>query len=122
MQTSEFIKENHSTMTVREMATELKVPTVNIYKCLERLGCKPLKNCKRYTGKDFTAIDTFIKENYQTMQAPEIAKELNVKNYLVRNRVRALGLTKMPEPAYKHIAESTGFFQNDRCWVTGYKL
>lgn len=78
--------------TRKEIAARLGVPESNLRDALRRYGiCKPLKKkYKQWTEEEIT----FIRENYDRMKGPELAKVMGISFSTFRGVAYRYGLKK----------------------------
>ena len=84
-----YVEIGLQTKSVSQVAHELGIGYMNVYREAERLGISRRSQFK-FTQED----DEYIRKWYGVMRAEEVARRLNVDVQAIYNRVRYLGCTR----------------------------
>lgn len=92
----EYIRANYRDMSLMDMGIHLGVSGPTVRTKLLSMGLKTVsdrKNRKVWTEEEIS----YLRENYPTMSAMDIAERFGVSNTTVSNKAKELGLKKSPE-------------------------
>lgn len=89
----QYIKDNYKVKSTKEIAIELKRNDMSIYHKARKLGlAKPILNpAKKWTDEEVQ----FLKDNYQLLSGPQIAKKLNRAKSHINHKACKLKLKKI---------------------------
>lgn len=86
-----FLRQNHSTMTVRQLASYLNRHINSVYHKLGRLNLEPVYARKTYAAEEIL----FLRKNYATMSHRELSKHLKNRSRIsISKKASQLGLGK----------------------------
>ena len=92
----EYILANYRDMTLMDMGIHIGVAGPTVRAKMLSMGLEPnhyRKNRKVWTDEEIS----FLRENFPTMSAMDIAEKLGISNTSVSTKARELGLKKSPE-------------------------
>lgn len=116
----QILQENHSVMSIAQIAKEVK----RDYSYIQNLAVRHNIECLKFQKQriDYSAIDNFITANYKTMKNNKMAAALEVDVYVINSRKRHLGLTSKQFHNYSSSAQTILFDTDKYCVITGFTL